>query len=288
MQHANNVHTVSPHLTVSMSDHGTSSNTINGPADFSQYRQVATEFQKFSAAGWNDYIAAFNIWRRTVATIKADNHAMAVERRQLKKLKEHVLGWVQPGTTSPTAINPPNRIGPSNLGSIANVLIGTEAKVAVPPAVSTKPFEADKRANRKKVRDARTKIQANAAQAKAELMFEKTVPVIKAQRAAVQKIAELRPLHKAEEAAAKSAAVRAASIMKSSPDLVAEVRPDEGWKLVTRKKGARNEILASTTKMGAAGTQLHHATVTGDPALIRGAGKLLAATTRAPTATGGR
>jgi hypothetical protein len=252
MQHTNNVHTVSPHLSVSMSDHGTSSNTINGPADFSQYRQVATEYQKFTATGWNDYLSAFNAWRRTVATIKSDNHAMAVERRSLKKLKEHVLGWVQPGTTTPTVVIPPNRIGPSSLGSIANVLIGMEAKEAVPPVLSTKPHAKEKRANKRMLADEKRKSAAERLNAARELEPSKRKTEIKV-AAAVTAIKSQLPLFRAETLAAKSAAERAKLIRNGSTDLVVNVAPDDGWKLVTRKKG---DILKSG--------MVHHQTVGND------------------------
>jgi hypothetical protein len=252
MQHANNVHTVSPHLSVSTSDHSTSSQANNGSVDFSQYQQVATEFQKFTASGWSDYLSAFQAWRRTVATIKADNHSLAVERRSLKKLKEHVLGWVQPGTSSPIAAIPPNRIGPSTLGPTADVVIVTEPKIPVPPVLSTKPHAKEKRANKRMLADEKRKSAAERLNAARELEPSKRKTEIKV-AAAVSAIKTQLPLFRAETLAAKSAAERAKLIRNGSTDLVVNVAPDDGWKLVTRKKG---DIMKSG--------MVHHQTVGDD------------------------
>jgi len=234
MQHANNVHTVSPHLAYSRADHSVGSNTAD--AGFMDYKQVNTEFQKFTAGGWNDYIAAFMIWRQTVATIKSDNHTHAVEKRALKKLKEEVIGWVAPGTTAPVFSSPPVRKGPSITGSSAEILVRTKAKVVTPPVLSVKPHAKEKRANKRELADAKRKSAAERINAARELEPSKLKAGIKV-AAAVSAIKTQLPLFKAETVAAKSAAERAKLIRFGSTDLVVNVSPDDGWKLVTRKKG---------------------------------------------------
>jgi len=243
----------------------------------------ATSYQPMSEAVYAQYLASHTRWVDSIHSVDSQLHEFALRKRALEHYRE-VVDLV--GEDTPHNLVRDEVIVPHY--SRTKVRVRMERKQDHPPVLSTKPHRAEKRANRNKVRDSRVKLAANVYQAKAEVMMQNTVPVVKARLEAIEKVVSTIPLHKAEESAAKSAVVRAASIMKSSPDLVTELRPDEGWKLVTRKKGARNEVLASTTKMGAAGTQLHHATVTGDPALVRQPGKLLAATTRAPTSTGGR
>jgi hypothetical protein len=244
-----------------------------------------SSFTKMTAVQYQDYLVAHKDWVDSVASLKARYHNDAVVRRSLERFVQ-VVSYYEPIDHSGSASGSPPPVTVQTAGLLATVR--SDLKVPHVHPVSQKPHQAEKRANKKAASDARTKVKANAYKAQAEILAAKTVPVIKAQRLAVQTLAELRPLHKAEEVAAKSAATRAALIAKSSPDLVPEVKPDDGWKLVTRKKGDVSKILATTTKMGAAGTQLHHANVQGDPALIRGAGRLLAATTRAPVSTGGR
>jgi hypothetical protein len=244
-----------------------------------------SSFTKMTAVQYQDYLVAHKDWVDSVSQLKTRYHNAAVVRRSLERFKQVVSYYESPNHSTPASGSPPpvQVTTPEFLATVRSDL-----KQPTMPTVSQKPHQAEKRANKRAANDMRTKVKANAYKAQAEILSEKTVPVIKAQRLAVQHLAELRPLHKAEEVAAKSAATRAKHIAKSSPDLVPEVKPDDGWKLVTRKKGDVSKILATTTKMGAAGTQLHHANVQGDPALIRGAGRLLAATTRAPVTTGGR
>jgi hypothetical protein len=244
-----------------------------------------SSFTKMSSVQYQDYLVAHKDWVDSVSKLKSRYHNAAIVRRSLQSYTQRVAYYESPDHSTGAAATPPpvTYTAPDFIGTIVST-----QKTPHLPTLSSKPHQAEKRVNKRAANDMRTKVKANAYKAQAEILAEKTVPVIKAQRLAVQHLAELRPLHKAEEVAAKSAATRAALIAKSSPDLVPEVKPDDGWKLVTRKKGDITKILATTTKMGAAGTQLHHANVQGDPALIRGAGKLLAATTRAPVATGGR
>jgi hypothetical protein len=244
-----------------------------------------SSFNKMTAVQYQDYLVAHKDWANSVALLKLQYHNDAVVRRSLEKFKQ-VVAYYEPLDHSASASVTPPPVIVKTAGMQAT--LRSHLKEFHVPKLSSKPHQAEKRVNKKAANDMRTKVKANAYKAQAEILAEKTVPVIKAQRLAVQTLAELRPLHKAEEVAAKSAATRASLIAKSSPDLVPEVKPDDGWKLVTRKKGDVSKILATTTKMGAAGTQLHHANVQGDPALIRGAGRLLAATTRAPVSTGGR
>jgi len=275
MLHATNMQHTSTNLTTSAG--------VDNEVEIPEHPD--SSFTKMTAVQYQDYLTAHKDWVESVSQLKSRYHNAAVVRRSLDRFKQ-VVSYYEPADRSGPAGGSPPPVSIATPDFKATVL--TVLKVPTVPSISSKPHQAEKRANKKAAFDMRTKVKANAYKAQAEILASKTVPVIKAQRLAVQNLAELRPLHKAEEVAAKSAATRASLIAKSSPDLVPEVKPDDGWKLVTRKKGDVTKILATTTKMGAAGSQLHHANVQGDPALIRGAGRLLAATTRAPVSTGGR
>jgi len=209
--------------------------------------QVGTSYSGLDVAKYKEYLAAHVVWVEAVDSLDQQLHEIALRNRCLEKFREVPVLTEVRGHPTPTKRDPV--IVPHYPG--LQVIVRSELKTEHPPVPSTQPHQAEKRANRKKARDARVKVQANAAEAKAELLLEKTVPVIKEQRKAVQTIAALAPLHRAELVAAKSAAARAAEITRGSKDLVTEVKPDDGWKVVTRKKGDyRNEMSQVVTVQG--------------------------------------
>jgi hypothetical protein len=237
---------------------------------------VASSFQKLNEAGYAAYLAAHTTWLNALDSVDQLSHEHALRRRMLDGYRE-VLSFEDDSTKarSRQPIQVPHYPG-------LKINVTTQKKVVHEPVLSTQPHQAEKRANRKKARDARVKVQANVAEAKAELLLEKTVPVIKAQRKAVEEVTAFSRLHKAEETAAKSAVVRATAIKKSSPDLVPEVKPDEGWKLVTRKKGA-NLIQSQSLELRGKGTNAEQVLVHVDPGVRQ---TLALAAIRAPTSTG--
>jgi len=237
---------------------------------------VASSFQKLNEAGYAAYLAAHTTWLNALDSVDQLSHEHALRRRVLEGYRE--VAYFEDDSSSARLRDPiqvPHYPG-------LKIAVSTQKKVEHAPVLSTQPHQAEKRANRKKARDARVKLQANVAEAKAELLLEKTVPLIKAQRKAVEEVTAFSRLHKAEEAAAKSAVVRATAIKKSSPDLVPEVKPDDGWKLVTRKKGA-NLIQSQSVELRGKGTNSEQVLVHVDPGVRQ---TLALAAVRAPTSTG--
>jgi len=240
---------------------------------------VASSFQKLNEAGYAAYLGAHTKWLNALDSVDQLSHEHALRKRALEKYREVPMVIVKvPGT--PVAERRDEIMLP-HYPNMA-VRVRSELKTEHAPVLSNQPHQAEKRANRKKARDARVKVQANVAEAKAELLLEKTVPFIKAQRKAVEEVTAFSRLHKAEEAAAKSAVVRATAIKKSSPDLVPEVKPDEGWKLVTRKKGA-NLIQSQSVELRGKGTNSEQVLVHVDPGVRQ---PIALAAIRAPTSTG--
>jgi len=236
---------------------------------------VASSFQKLNEAGYAAYLGAHTKWLNALDSVDQLSHEHALRKRALEGYRE-----VLTVDTSLTAGNRESIQVPHY--PHLKIDVHTEKKVVHEPVLSTQPHQAEKRANRKKARDARVKVQANVAEAKAELLLEKTVPIIKAQRKAVEEVTAYSRLHKAEEAAAKSAVVRATAIKKSSPDLVPEVKPDDGWKLVTRKKGT-NLVQSQALELRGKGTNAESVLVHIDPGVRQ---TLALAAIRAPTSTG--
>jgi hypothetical protein len=253
---------------------------------------TSSHFTKMDARQYKSYIEAHVLWINQVHEIDKDLHEDALRRRFTEKYTEKLV--VQTFDDGVSLADYGRKISIPGVHqnadeSLPALFFMTEPTRKTPhePSTSEHPHRAEVRVNKRRTRDARNKAKANAWQAKADVIAERsTVPIIKERLLAIEKVTASAPLHKVELAAATSAAKRAAAIKASSPDLIPEVKPDDGWKLVTRHKGSKDIILAQATKMGAAGTQLHHAVVRGDPALINGAGRVLSAQTRTPTATG--
>jgi len=237
---------------------------------------VASSFQKLNEAGYAAYLGAHTKWLNALDSVDQLSHEHALRRRMLEGYRE-VASFDDDSSKARQRqpIQVPHYPG-------LKITVSTQKKVDHAPVLSNQPHQAEKRANRKKARDARVKVQANVAEAKAELLLEKTVPLIKAQRKAVEEVTAFSRLHKAEEAAAKSAVVRATAIKKSSPDLVPEVKPDDGWRLVTRKKGA-NLIQSQSVVLRGKGTNSEQVLVHVDPGVRQ---NLALAAIRAPTSTG--
>jgi len=209
---------------------------------------VASSFQKLNEAGYAAYLAAHTTWLNALDSVDQLSHEHALRKRALEKYRE-VPVVIDAVKGDPVSDRRQDIQIPHYPGKV--VRVRSDLKEEHPPVLSTQPHQVEKRANKKLARDARVKVQANVYKAKAELLLEKTVPVLKEHKKAVEDVTVLTPLRKAEEAAAKSAVVRAAAITRSSKDLVTEVKPDDGWKLVTRKKGDyRNEMSQLVTVQG--------------------------------------
>jgi len=247
----------------------------------------AVAFQPMTSAQYADYLLAFTTWKQACDTMDVTLHNQAVKKRVLEGYREvATLGDVHNfGHTLEVG----DYVDMSSDEPEDHPLMATitmEKKKAHPPVLSTQPHRGEKRDKKKQLRDAKVKASVHVIQAKTELVTERTVPLIKEELKNVAEVKRLAPLHKVEVKAAKSAETRAASLMKSSPQFITEVKPDDGWKVVLHKKDRgpvqilRDEVPVPNTTNG----RRVHTTVSGagtSPAdLLRTAG----AATRLPTA----
>jgi len=251
----------------------------------------AVAFQPMTSAQYADYLLAFTTWKQACDTMDVTLHTQAVKKRVLEGYRE--VATLDDVTNFGHSVEVGDYVDMSSDEPEENPLMVTikmEKKTAHPPVLSTHPHRGEKRNKKKALRDARVQASVHALEAKTALVQEKTVEVIKTQLKAVEEVKSLAPLRKAEVSAAKSAETRAASLMKSSPQFVTEVKPDDGWKVVLHKKDRgpvqilRDETTVPNTTTG----RRVHTTVSGagtsPAALLRTAG----AATRLPTSTGSR
>jgi len=250
-----------------------SSNTsgVSNPNSFS--------YQVMDAQDYGVYVAAHQNWLSEIRSIQDEEHERALRRRFLSKYKEELTPLVPPGFTYSRKVKfeeYTSALDGSPLVGIVNLERKTEHVIEL----SGKPHADEKRANKKLVAAARTKAKAESLKARAAVIAKDTSAVVERRITQVKEITDLKPLRKAELAAAKSAAARATHIKKSSPDVVTEVKPDDGWKVVTRRKGDKQQCLGSFTSEGKTSQLM------GDPSLI--SGRSFAAAIRQPTSTGGR
>jgi hypothetical protein len=236
-----------------------------------------TEFAPLDATQYSHYLAAHNFWLSSIEAVDARLHAQSLRKRALK-------GWREVLEVDANSPDDSQRDNIRIPGYQAEVMVHLQKKVDHPPTLSTKPHRAEKRANRKKVRDATTKAAANALEAK-RLVLEATttVPVLTRRIAAVEALTAARPLHKAELTAAKDAAARVKQIKFGSTDLVANVAPDDGWKVVTRRKGEFRPDLAQAWTLDQGTGVVFKAGIQRDPAVPQNV--VPVAAIRKPTAT---
>jgi len=240
-----------------------------------------TEFAPLDAIQYSNYISSHKFWLTQIEAVDNLLHEQALRRRALKSYREAIQ--IDVSNPQEDLVRTPISVP----GYTADIYVNLQKKVVHPPELSDKPHRAEKRANRKKVRDAAAKAAAEALKAKAEVIAEtKTAPIIKDRLVALNKLSDARPLHKAELTAAKDAAARAKQIRFGSTDLVVNVAPDDGWKLVTRRKGEFRPDLAQAWTIDQATGHFFKAGVQRDPAVPQSVVPLVAI--RKPTATASR
>jgi hypothetical protein len=214
-----------------------------------------SHYRKMGQDQYEEYLVSHTNWLKKVSEIQSQEHDKALKRRALEKYRE--VASVVESSQDPGKILP--LAGYKYVTGVqAGVSVVLERKTEHAPTLSTQPNQVEKRNNKKLLRDARVKVQANAAQAKAEILATETPDAIKQRLAAVKTITDKAPLHKAETVAAKSAATRAKAITFGSTDFVTNVDP-VNWTVVTRKKGDPHAIAVSsqTTETGHDGIQGH-------------------------------
>jgi len=263
--------------------------TLGPKSDLSDvFGAVGSYFTKMDSEQYTEYITAHLSWVTTVNLMDETLHHQKLKRQALESFRE-VPGLFyrldETGTLIPSDLPPSQTVPlPPVDGEKRWLNVYSEKKEEHPPQLSTKPHRAEKRDLKKKLRDAKVAKTNEALKARTEIAKEATASEIKKTLEKVQEVKDLAPLHKAELAAAKSAAARAKQIRFGSSDYTTNVEVD-GWKVVTRKKGdywpqfARvDEQLASP---GAAG----HTSVRMDPS-IGSLGSLALSSLRKPTQVG--
>lgn len=185
---------------------------------------------KMSQKGWDTYMAAHAQWvAHTKAEMKSQ-HDEALLKRALSKTKERVkfkhgqdAGNFSREITSGKVV----------------IEVALEDKSKHEPTVSQKKERIELREAKKDL----ASVKSAAKVASLKLLGKRVtdlVPIKDEAKKQAQVLGAWRPLAKAEEAAAKSAAKRAAVLGGRRTDDVASVNPDaNGWKVVTRKRGDR-------------------------------------------------
>jgi len=268
-------------------DHATGVSNVNlGSAVLNAATEVKSSFTKMKKEAYEQYLEAHQSWYNTVVRTQMAEHNRALTRRAMQKYREVVEPLTDEQSTARAEISGGSYVIPGSGDDDDDeelaFSVKLEKKVAHPPTLSTHPHEGEKRANKKKLRDNRTKRQAAALQAKANIVSEDTEATIQARLAQVKKVADLAPLHAVEEKAAKSAAKRSRTIKFGSTN-VSEVNPSD-WSVVARQ-GWRD--IADVKHIDA--NQVHKSTVrvSGMPGMIN-PGRILAASAKAPQTVGAK
>jgi len=204
--------------------------------------QAEASFVKMDASQYSAYLLSLRAWEDHCVSLDSREHDRALVRRAVQQGRESTKGLLpehpdEDSVTWSKSIPVPGYVTVS--GQPATVDVTFENKVAHEPQLSTKPHQAEKRANKALARNAITKAKANHWKA-VEQVLTVTEPVNDQVKSllAVKHVTRNAALHKVELSAAKQAAKRANVINKSSPDHVANVDPSAGqWTVVTRKKG---------------------------------------------------
>jgi len=263
----------------------------------------ATHFAKMDVNAFHLYLLAHDAWLARVRHIQHVEHLRSEER---KWLREKIVGMKtedRNGDEHPKGPlwqhldgswqDIPAPAGLDQLQSISGGQVRFEYEQKEPhdPILSLHPHQAEKRANKKLVRDARTKAKANAYAAKAQVINESsTVAAKKSQLEAIEKVVSKAPLHRVELAAAKSAAARAKQIKFGSDNLEVDVDATS-WNVVTRKKMWSNGVIINHHGPTPGTTSTSAVTVAAQDAhqtRTRGAnfGRIAAAVDKKPQSTG--
>jgi hypothetical protein len=181
-------------------------------------------FPKMQVEDYYSYLSAFDHWETSVERTCRRRHDVAVAKRSLAKYHE--------STTPKSASSLTRQIKYGDY----EVNVQLSKKVVVPPTLSVKPHRAAKRAAKVQLVNAKAKSSAEILSSRSTLV-EQLVEEKKASISGIAKINVGSRLSYARVAAAKVATAHAKVINLGSPDVVANILPDENWKIVTRKKG---------------------------------------------------
>jgi hypothetical protein len=190
---------------------------------FMSAAEMLVRFRRMEPEGYKDYLLAHGQWLAIVATTRTRMHDEAVVRHHLTTVHETVT----------RVDGNPNRTVP--FGS-RDYVVSSAKKTEHAPTLSVKPHRAAKRAAKVQLTNAKAKASAEILDSRSALVSE-LVPEKKASISGVAKIRVGANLSYARVAAAKVATAHATVINRGSKDIVANILPDENWKIVTRKKG---------------------------------------------------
>jgi hypothetical protein len=277
MQHPGNKIYPSPPVLSDFVIHSSGLHNFSASGDAASPATVATHYVKSTSETYAEYLNAYNAWYLQIQVIETSEHEKALARRALESYRE-VISFGDALPQSGKDIPIPGYTHGEDDDESLTARVVLEKKTPHEPVVSTKPHRAEKRANKKKLRDSKVKLAAGKLQAKDELIKEVTVSDLKAGMKKVQELKDLRPLHKEELKAAKSAVERAKQIRFGSSDVTTNIVPEEGWKVTTRKKGDYWPQFARVDHPA------DHTAVRMDPS-IGSLGPLALATLRKPTST---
>lgn len=229
-------------------------------------------FQKLTAQGWADYMAAHAMWVDDCKRKKVQAHTAAVAKRAWAKVKEVPVLDLPLVTAGVRKTADPY------------VSIKIVPKTKTEPIVSKKEGKVELRSARKELIERKQKAKAQKLDYAGRRLADNVLEDHRA-RTQASKLNAWKPVARAEVSAAKLAAQRAKVLGGPRSDHVADVVPaDDGWKVVTRKKGDKM-VQVSCISQNIDGKEIttHRSFV--DPSVAAKAQPLVSSV-RKPTASG--
>jgi uncharacterized protein YkwD len=208
------------------------------------------------------YLASHRAWVDAVSDLETNLHERALVRRFLEN-KTEISGLETPEFPPIKSIDLGRNY--QSGGKTARIRLSIRDKREHTPPVSTKPHKAEKREAKKALSTARTVAQVKVVKARTVVANATLQEEVSDRLLASRQIRAALPLWKLEEQAAKSAAVRAKHIQLASSTQTVDVEPQNGWKLVTRKKGKELVPNSSVVQYDGSGKEVSTHVYSQDP-----------------------
>jgi len=221
-----------------------------------------THFTKMTSEQYDAYLSAHKKWQAEAIETDQKLHMVSLQKRAYESFKEPVSVLSVDTVPEPRMIlrNPfadrqTPAIGNRNPMSYNDFELTTlpEKKERHEPILSTKPHRAEKRQAKKELVNAKVKTAAVLLEHRTKVETEvredrkQVISDVEKQKAQA-------PLHRQTLKTAKALASEVLQIKKSSPDYVGNAISDEGWKVVTRKKGSYIPVTGEINVTNADGT----------------------------------